>query len=197
MADERRHQGVEMTPEEERFLHRLIRRAALPWIAFVGALAGLALGVALSQQPPPAQVVAEPGGTDAPAAQDELRAEIAGLREELAALRAQAAPRPASVSRERVAVPTAASSDEFASFRDRLYNLETRQDRKEQENAALRHDLLARLFQLEQSVQSEAAARIANLETSEQRIGRVELRLSGLEGLPAQPASPAPSTAPR
>jgi len=149
MADERRGQAVEASPEEARFLRRFVRRTVLPWIAGVGALAGLALGVALSPHPPAVLVAAEPGVAHAPAALDEIRAEIVDLRDELVALRSAR-----SVASQRPG------------------------------------DFEPRLYDLERAVQSEAAARVDGLRTSEQRIERLELRLSTLEAPATAPASP-------
>lgn len=193
MADERRTQEVEASPEEARFLRRFVRRTTLPWIACVGALAGLALGVALAP-PPPAPLVAEaPGAAHSSAALDKLRAELATLREEVTALRsAEPAPSPlrddieprlakleAELAERSAHAPQMAdsasgaeSAGELTTIRDRLYNLETRLDSKEQERAALQKDVLARLYELERSVQS--------------------IRVDD-----AGPASPAPSEAPR
>jgi hypothetical protein len=218
---------MEVTPEEARFLHRFVRRTVLPWIAGVGALAALALGVALSSSSPIAPIAA---GTAAPgeeheAARDELRQELASLREELAALRASAgrAARPGDGQAGRIRdeleprlakleaafakpAPRVAgqasgraesSPGDLVTIRDRLYNLESRQERQEKERAALQQDVLARLYDLERSTQSEAAARIDNLQTSEQRVARLELRLSQLEGRSSAPASPEPSASPR
>ena len=196
MADERRMEEVQASPEEARFLRRFVRRTVLPWIACVGALAGLALGVALSPPPPAARVAAEPGAAHASAAQNELRAELASLRDELAALAARAA-RPAPAPRQAEGASAEASQGDLASIRDRVYKLELRQDRKEPERTALQEDLVTRLYDLERSVQSEVAARVGNLQTSEQRIERLEQRLSELEGLPAAPASAAPSSSPQ
>jgi hypothetical protein len=218
---------MEVTPEEARFLHRFVRRTVLPWIAGVGALAALALGVALSSSSPIAPIAP---GTTAPgeeheAARDELRQEFASLREELAALRASAgrAARPGDGQAGRIrddleprlakleaafAKPAPlvsgqasgraeSSPGDLVTIRDRLYNLESRLERQEQERAALQQDVLARLYDLERSTQSEAAARIDNLQTSEQRVARLELRLSQLEGRSSAPASPEPSASPR
>jgi len=213
MADERRQETVEASPEEARFLRRFVRRTVLPWIVGVGALAGLSLGVALSPHPPAALVAAESGVADKSAALDELRAELASLRDSLAALRsarsvesqlpgdfeprlakleATLATWPPPASREAAGAPATESPGDLASIRDRLYDLETSQDRKQQERAALQQDALVRLYELERSVQSEAAARVGNLQTCEQRIERLELRLSTLEALPTAPASPVP-----
>jgi hypothetical protein len=89
------------------------------------------------------------------------------------------------------------SPGDLVTIRDRVYNLESRQERQEKERAALQQDVLARLYDLERSTQSEAAARIDNLETSEQRVARLELRLSQLEGRSSAPAAPEPSSSPR
>ncbi|HEY8156047.1 MAG TPA: hypothetical protein VII72_18100 [Myxococcota bacterium] len=127
MADERRGKAFEVTPEEARFLHRFVRRTVLPWFAGVGALAGLALGVALSPAPPVVRVEAAPD-VQASAAQDDLRAEIARLRDELgprlAKLEASLARRPEPAAREADETSSAASSAELTSIRDRLYDLE-------------------------------------------------------------------------
>ncbi len=168
MADERRTETVEASPEEARFLRRFVRRTTLPWITCVGALAGLALGVALSPPPPPALVAPAPSSEHASAATEKLRAELASLREELAALRsaeparsplqddfeprlakleAELAARPALAPQMATTAPSTESPGELATIRDRLYDVET--------------------------------------------------RLSTLESLPAAPASPAPSEAPR
>ena len=88
-----------------------------------------------------------------------------------------------------------AELDDLNAIRERLYNLEMRQDRKDQERAALQKDVLARLYELERASQSEAAARLENLNSGEQRIQKVELRLDQLErrgstrSAPAAPAS--------
>ena len=227
MAEAGRGEEMEVTPEEARFLHRFVRRTVLPWIAGVGAIAALALGVALSSSSPIAPIAA---GTAAPgeeheAARDELRQELASLREELAALRASAGrtahpgvddgkrirddlePRlaklEAAFSKRAPPAPGQASSpaesspSDLVTIRDRLYNLETRQDRQEKERAVLQQDVLARLYDLERSTQSEVAARIDNLQTSQERVARLELRLSQLEGRSSGPAAPEPSASPR
>src|SRR5262245_423918 len=85
------HQPIEASPEERRFLRRFVRRTTLPWFACIGALAALALGVALSPAPPgapTAAAAAAPSAGHESEDHDDLRAEIAKLREELAALRA-------------------------------------------------------------------------------------------------------------
>lgn len=215
MAVERQTETIEASPAEARFLRRFVRRTTFPWIACVGGLAGLALGVALAPPPPVELEAPAPSDAHASAAHEKLRAEIANLREELEVLRsAEPAESPRSDDFEaRLAKLEAGSAEpapqmadsapdsealgDLTTIRDRLYNLESRLDGKEQERAALQKDVLARLFELERSVQTEAAARVENLETSEQRLERLERRLSTLESLPAAPASPAPSDAPR
>jgi DNA repair exonuclease SbcCD ATPase subunit len=212
MADERQTQAVEASPEEARFLRRFVLRTMFPWLGCLGALAGLALGAALA--PPPPAAIDAPAASDsqASAAHEKLRAEIANLREELEVLReaerAQATlpgdieARLAKVEAELAArpmhaqtageAPSAESSGELITIRDRLYNLEQRLDGKEQERATVQKDMLSRLFDVERSVQTEAAARVENLETNQDRLERLERRLSTLESLPAAPASPAP-----
>jgi len=96
---------------------------------------------------------------------DDFEPRLAKLEAELAA-RAAHAPQMADSS------SGAESAGELTTIRDRLYNLETRLDSKEQERAALQKDVLARLYELERSVQS--------------------IRVDD-----AGPASPAPSEAPR
>jgi len=183
MADERQTQAVEASPEEARFLRRFVLRTMFPWLGCLGALAGLARGAALAPPPPAALDAPAPSDSQASAAHEKLRAEIANLREELEVLRAAEAAqatlpgdieaRLAKVEAELAArpmhaqsageVPSAESSGELLTIRDRLYDVE-------------------------RSVQTQAAARDENLETLE----RLERRLSTLESLPAAPASPAP-----
>jgi hypothetical protein len=171
MADERRGEAFDVTPEEARFLHRFVCRTVLPWIAGVGALAALALGVALSPAPPVLGVAVEPG-VHASAAPDDLRSEIERLRDELdprlSKLEAALARRQEPVAREAAGAPAEVSSAELASIRDRLYDLE-------------------------RSVQSASAARVGDLQTAERRIERLELWMSEFEGRTATPAAPAPS----
>jgi hypothetical protein len=91
------------------------------------------------------------------------------------------------------ATPSAGSPGDLLSIRDRLYNLEQRLDRKEQERASLQKDVLERLFDVERSIQTEATARVENLETNEHRLERLELRLSTLESGPSAAAASAPA----
>lgn len=168
MADERQTQAVEASPEEARFLRRFVRRTMFPWIACVGALAGLALGVALAPPPPTALDAPAPSDDRAAAAIERLRTELGSLREEvevlrsaepaeapllgdvearLAKLESQLAERPGFASQTAEAAPGAGSSGELLTIRDRISN--------------------------------------------------VEQRLYTLESLPAAPASPAPFEAPR
>ena len=157
------------------------------------ALAGLALAIALSHVHPAASVARGSDEGHLGALRDELRSEISSLRDDfesrLAELEASLARHPASAPLQGSGVPVYPAGD-LASIRERLYNLEMRQDRQEKERTALQQDVLARLYRLEQSVQSEAAARLDNLESSAQRVERLELRLSELEGRSSGPASP-------
>jgi flagellar motility protein MotE (MotC chaperone) len=117
----------EVTPEEARFLHRFVRRALLPWIALVGALAGLALGVALSPAAPVERAAPAPA-VQASAAQDELRAEIERLREELdprlAKLEASLAKRAEPIARAAESASPGVSAADLAAISARLYDLE-------------------------------------------------------------------------
>jgi hypothetical protein len=93
-------QGFSLTPDEERFFVRFLRRRALPWSAAVGVLAGgLTAGVltcSLAPDPTSFGFESEHGvpGLAAPLADEQARTELAALRKELEALRA----RPASAA---------------------------------------------------------------------------------------------------
>src|SRR5262245_34791618 len=80
--------GFSLTPDEEKFFVGFLRRRALPWSAAVSALAGaLTAGVLMCSQPsapPSAQQFV-------PLADDQARTELANLRAEIEALRAQPA----------------------------------------------------------------------------------------------------------
>ena len=188
MADERRTQEVEASPEEARFLRRFVRRTTLPWIACVGALAGLALGVALSPPPPAALSAAAPSASDASAAHDELRAELASLREALAALDPPGPSRRRAPRRRRGSPGEARSRARRTARRPRRpprprvvgrpdrdprppLQPRSRLDRQAQERDALEKDVLTRLYDVERSIQSRSAP----------------------ESLPAGAAAPAPS----
>jgi hypothetical protein len=86
-----------LTPDEERFFVRFLRRRALPWSLAAGVLAGaLTAGVLTCQMsPPPAaphmEVELEEDAMPAPLADEQARAELASLRQELQALRARSA----------------------------------------------------------------------------------------------------------
>jgi hypothetical protein len=149
------HQPIEASPEEARFLRRFVRRTTLPWFACIGALAALALGVALSPAPaaaPTAAATPPSGGHDS-ADHEALRAELATLREGLASLRAaepgrstrseDLEPRLARLeaelsSRPAASAPASASAEDLVTIRDRVYALESR------------------LYDLEKTLQAEA-----------------------------------------
>ena len=174
MADERRADTFQVTPEEARFLHRFVRRAVLPWIAGVGALAGLALGAALSPAPPAVPVAAEPGA-EATAAQAELRAEIDQLREELTALRAGAG----TATREKDRDAQRLRDD----FEERLASLEA--------------SLAKRPEPASPGAAGEPEVSAGDLSSIRDRVNNLELRLYDL-GRPAEaPAAPAPADSPR
>jgi hypothetical protein len=164
---------IEASPEEARFLRRFVRRTTLPWFACIGALAALALGVALSPAPSSAPSAAAPSGGHDASDHEDLRAELASLREELASLRAAEPGRSAGAedleprlarleaeltNRPAAAAPASASSEDLVIIRDRVYALESR------------------LYDVERSVQTEAR--------------REDPR--GSAPTPALPAAPAP-----
>jgi hypothetical protein len=100
-------------------------------------------------------------------------------------------------SREVVGDSAPVLLGDLNAIRERLFNLEMRQDRKDQERAALQQDVLARLYELERASQTEAAARIANLETGEQRLEKLELRVGAIEHQRAPASAPAaPASSP-
>jgi hypothetical protein len=170
MADERQTQAVEASPEEARFLRRFVRRTMLPWIACVAALSGLALGAALAPPPPAALDAPAPSDARASATIEKLRSELASLREELKVLR--------STQPARSTLP-----DEFEA---RLAKLES--------------ELAARPALAPQTTEGEGASGaklLGDLYVIRDRLSNVEQRLYTLESLPAAPASPAPSGAPR
>jgi len=173
MTEKQREQEIQASPEEARFLRRFVRRTTLPWFVCVGALAGLALGVALSPAPLPALIAPAPSGAHGSEDHETLRAEIASLREELASLRAaepgrstrpdDLEPRLARLEAELSSRPAGSasappSSEDLVVIRDRVYALESR------------------LYDVERSVQT--AARRDDAPSS--------------APLPAVPASPAP-----
>ena len=114
------------------------------------AARGLALGVALAPPPPVELEAPAPSDAHASAAHEKLRAEIANLREELEVLRsAEPAESPRSDDFEaRLAkleagpaepapqmadsAPDSEELGDLTTIRDRLYNLESRLDGKEQ-----------------------------------------------------------------
>src|SRR5262245_1096855 len=147
------HQPIQASPEEARFLRRFVRRTTLPWFACVGALAALALGVSLSPAPPSAPTAAAPSSGHESEDHEDLRAQIANLREELASLRAadpgrsarpdDLEPRVAKLEAELASRPAdsaraSASTEDLVTVRDRVYALESR------------------LYDVERSVQAEA-----------------------------------------
>ena len=149
-------QPIQASPEEARFLRRFVRRTTLPWFACVGALAALALGVSLSPAPPSAPSApsaAAPSSGHESADHEDLRAEIARLREELASLRAadpgrsprpdDLEPRVAKLEAELASRPAdsaraSASTEDLVTVRDRVDALESR------------------LYDVERSMQTEA-----------------------------------------
>ncbi len=218
MTEDRRANEIEVSADEERFLRRFVRRELLPWLAGVAALAALALGAALhapigalaDSAPGSERAWSETTGLDS-AALAELRAENARLRADLGALEPRlrelfesrlarlegsVAARTTSVSRETAGDTAPKPLGDPSAIRERLYNLEMRQDRKEQERAALQQDVLARLYELERVSQAEASARLENLQSGEQRVEKLELRVGqlehqrGPESVPAAPAAP-------
>lgn len=91
-------QGFSLTPDEERFFVRFLRRRALPWSAAVGVLAGgLTAGVltcSLAADPTApsafdAEQALEVPGLSAPLADEQARAQLAALRKEFEGLRAR------------------------------------------------------------------------------------------------------------
>lgn len=134
------------------------------------------------------------GGSEADSRRAEERARA--LEARVSRLESAPGPRLASVTREAAGDTTSAPLADLHSIHERLYNLEARQDRKDQEGAALQQDVLARLFSLERSSGSEAAARLENLNSGEQRFEKLEQRLIQIEqnrGASSAPAAPAGS----
>jgi len=197
MAESPPSKPIEVSPEEERFLRRFVRRETLPWLAGVSALAALALGAALHQPLAPnatSSLAPAPGALPAVSDPDEgplvalreenerLRADLGTLAREVAELKSVARAgavgganvdvhelelrvrevfetRVARLESSLAALPASADAGDGApvqdadlvAIRDRVFNLEMRQDRKDQERAALQQELLARLDELERA----------------------------------------------
>lgn len=85
--------GFSLTPDEEKFFVAFLRRRALPWSAAVSVLAGgLTAGILTCSSPSEPRTARSEPGAVAVLADEQARAELASLREQLQALRAQPAP---------------------------------------------------------------------------------------------------------
>jgi len=101
--------GFSLTPDEERFFVRFLRRRALPLAAAVSALAGGLSAALLSCALAPTAATPSPAFPEGdalaeawrPVADEQARAELAALREQLAVLREKAARTPASQAAPR------------------------------------------------------------------------------------------------
>jgi chromosome segregation ATPase len=160
---------VTLSPEEDRFMRRFVRRHAL--LGPVGAVAVAALGLGLAALSGGAGRAPETALAEAPGDVAALRRELAELaarlesasgtgaaadaqREQLAALerRIEAVAAELSGLRRRwetTAAVNPGAPPELASMLERLYNLEARADETEAARSSTQRDLLDRVHTLE------------------------------------------------
>jgi hypothetical protein len=157
--------GFSLTPDEEKFFVGFLRRRALPWSAAVSALAGgLTAGLLMCSRPsgPATTTSAEQA---AALADDQARAELARLREELEALRAQPAP---------AAAPSAAPAADDARVAELRRSLDGL--KRELQTIATSVTELQRRTSGESTPASPDAAASAEFEPLRKRVYSVEAR---------------------